>query len=63
MGLSALIIYWDVADIVFDLRFLTPFDWIFMALMCLPIFGAEEIVKIYWRRTHIIHYVEQKAQW
>jgi len=63
LGLSALIIYWDAADIVFDLRALSWFDWAFMFVMCLPIFGAEEIVKIYWKKTHIIHYVEQKAQW
>jgi hypothetical protein len=31
--------------------------------LCLPIFGAEEIIKIYWKKTHAIHYVEQKAQW
>ncbi len=63
LGLSILIIYWDAADIVFDLRYLTIVDWGLMVLLCLPIFGAEELVKLYWKKTHAIHYVEQKEQW
>lgn len=61
IGLTVLIVYWDAADFLFNLRALIWFEWVYIAMLCLPIIGAEEIVKIYWKKTHVIHYVEKKA--
>ncbi|HME51125.1 MAG TPA: cation-translocating P-type ATPase [Candidatus Lokiarchaeia archaeon] len=61
IGLTVLIIYWDAADFLFDLRALLWYEWVLIAVLCLPVIGAEEIVKIFWKRTHVIHYIEKKS--
>ena len=59
MGINVIVIY-TPANEIFRLAWLPAIDWVYMAVLSLIIIAGEEIVKIYWKKTHVIHYVESK---
>jgi hypothetical protein len=57
IGLTVIIVYWDAADILFDLRALAAIEWGIIAVACLPVIILEDIAKTVWNKSHAIQYV------
>ncbi|MBN2152581.1 MAG: cation-translocating P-type ATPase [Candidatus Lokiarchaeota archaeon] len=63
IGINVAVIYIPPAAGVFRLTGIRAEDWLFIVVLDLIIVLGEEVVKVYWKKTHVIHYVEKKYQW
>ncbi|MHA1368644.1 MAG: calcium-translocating P-type ATPase, SERCA-type [Promethearchaeota archaeon] len=60
-ALNLVVIYFKPAADLFKIKGISAVDWLWTILIASPRIWSEEIVKIIWRKTHPIYYVEQTA--
>ncbi|MEX2682297.1 MAG: cation-translocating P-type ATPase [Candidatus Sigynarchaeota archaeon] len=62
IGINIAVIYIPPAASIFRLTEIYWDNWLMIVLLNLIIIAGEEIVKIYWKKTHTIHYVERTIE-